>query len=82
MPESIIRSRVTKYTTFGGYLRAAREYLDYTQGELAKRVGISRTTINELEQGKSLPGLATFLLLVNYLEEEGAPKINIAAIEV
>lgn len=35
-------------------LRKTRLTLDITQGAMAKRMGISRTTYNELERGKGL----------------------------
>lgn len=37
-------------------IRQAREALSLSQRELARRAGISRTALNQLEQGKVTPG--------------------------
>ena len=36
-------------------LKVARAELDITQDELAKRIGVSRQTINAVESGKYVP---------------------------
>ena len=36
-------------------LKIARAELDITQDELAKRIGVSRQTINAVESGKYIP---------------------------
>jgi putative transcriptional regulator len=36
-------------------LKVARAELDITQEELAKRIGVSRQTINAVESGKYIP---------------------------
>ena len=36
-------------------LKVARAEMDFTQEELAKRIGVSRQTINAIEVGKYVP---------------------------
>ena len=40
------------YRTIGHLVRAARKEARLTQDELARRVGLTRTSINNIEQGK------------------------------
>ena len=42
-------------------LKIARAELDITQEELAKRIGVSRQTINAVESGKYVPSTALAL---------------------
>lgn len=49
-------------------VRAAREARGWTQGELAARVGVSRQTINYLEQGRYTPSVLLALKLARALE--------------
>lgn len=44
-------------------VRAAREARGWTQGELAARVGVSRQTINYLEQARYTPSVLLALRL-------------------
>lgn len=45
------------YRQFGRLLRRARQTAGLTQQELAKRVGLSRTSITNIEQGNQHVGL-------------------------
>lgn len=49
-------------------VRPAREARGWTQGELAARVGVSRQTINYLEQGRYTPSVLLALKLARALE--------------
>ena len=44
-------------------LRAERERLGWTQAELAERIGVSRTTINTVENGVFVPSTVLALKL-------------------
>jgi transcriptional regulator with XRE-family HTH domain len=49
-------------------LRQAREYLDFTQDEVAETVGLARTTVTEIESGRrkvSAVELKRFAVLYN-----------------
>jgi transcriptional regulator with XRE-family HTH domain len=39
--------------TFGSRIRAARQRYGMTQTELAKRIGISKASLNQIERGKT-----------------------------
>jgi len=51
----------------GNHLKAARAELDLTQAELALRVGVSRKTINTIENGVFTPSTALALALAREL---------------
>lgn len=44
-------------------VRTAREARGWTQGELAARIGVSRQTINYMEQGRYTPSVVLALRL-------------------
>ena len=46
--------RATGPLTFGMFLRAARTAMDITQTEMARRLGISRSTVCDIEMGRQL----------------------------
>jgi putative transcriptional regulator len=48
-------------------LRAAREERNWTQAELAARVGVSRKTVNTIENGVFVPSTVTALKLAQAL---------------
>ena len=49
-------------------LRAEREFRGWTQAELAARVGVSRKTINTIENGVFVPSTLTALKIAESLE--------------
>jgi len=49
--------------TLSNNLRAERERLGWTQAELAARIGVSRKTINTIENGVFLPSTLVALKL-------------------
>jgi putative transcriptional regulator len=49
-------------------LRAEREARGWTQAELAARVGVSRKTINTIENGVFVPSTLTALKIAESLE--------------
>ena len=49
-------------------LRAEREFCGWTQAELAARVGISRKTINTIENGVFIPSTLTALKIAESFE--------------
>jgi DNA-binding XRE family transcriptional regulator len=55
----------------GRQIRAGRVMANLTQGELAKRAGISRATLANIESGESEPRLATYRSLLMVLEAAG-----------
>ncbi len=59
---------MTTETTFGGWLRQQRRRLDWTQVELAQRVGYSVATIRKLEREELRPSKQLAELLAQVLE--------------
>lgn len=57
-------------------IRAARAMLDWTQGELAERAGISKTGLNNIERGASDPKSSTLGAIQRVLEEAGLEFTN------
>lgn len=53
----------------GNGLKAARTALDLTQADLAERVGVSRKTINTVENGVFVPSTVLSLRLAKALGE-------------
>lgn len=51
----------------GNDLRAAREAVGWTQAQLAERVGVSRKTINTVENGVFIPSTLLALKLARAL---------------
>jgi len=49
-------------------LRAEREFRGWTQAELAERVGVSRKTINTIENAVFVPSTLTALKIAEALE--------------
>ena len=56
----------TKVTNRIGELRANKGGM--TQGELAKRMGVTRQTVNAIEQGKYSPSLEVAFLVARTVE--------------
>ena len=54
-----------------GQIRAARGLLNWTQGELSKRTGISTTSIGAIESGDTQPRASTLELFQKAFEEAG-----------
>ena len=52
-------------------VRAARAWLNWNQDYLAKKAGVSKTTLNRFEQGLSVPYSETSDRLRKTLEEAG-----------
>ena len=53
---------------FGTRLRAFRKEKGLTIEQLAERVGLSPNYLGDIERGKKLPSMATFIRLVNELD--------------
>ena len=49
-----VLAKETGPLTFGMFLRAARTAMDVTQVEMARRLGISRSTLCDIEKGRQL----------------------------
>jgi putative transcriptional regulator len=54
--------------SLGNYLKEARAALGLTQAELAQRIGVSRKTINTVENGIFTPSTILALSLANALK--------------
>ena len=50
-------------------VREAREAKGWTQGELAERIGVSRKTVNTVENGVFVPSTVIALKLAQALEQ-------------
>lgn len=51
-------------------LKIARAELDITQDELAKRIGVSRQTINAVESGKYVPSTVLALKMAQVFDKK------------
>lgn len=51
-------------------LKIARAELDITQEELAKRIGVSRQTINAVESGKYVPSTVLALKMAQVFDKK------------
>lgn len=60
----------TIYGPIGKRVRAARKAQGLTQGELAECVGITRTQINNLEQGRAATPLIRLLDIAEWLDTD------------
>jgi putative transcriptional regulator len=49
-------------------LRVARAIKNITQGDLAKKIGVSRQTIHSIENGKFVPSVLLALKLADFFE--------------
>lgn len=58
------------------HIRAARALLDITQAELAERVGISKTGLNNIERGNTDPKASTLSAIERYLTDAGIEFTN------
>ena len=63
--------------TFGTFLRAARTSLNLTQAEIGKKLGISKSSICDIEKNRQLvsPGLALKIAKKAQLSEKPAVKL-------
>jgi putative transcriptional regulator len=52
----------------GNNLKVYRAMRDWTQAELAERIGVSRKTINTIETGRFIPSTVTALLIARAFE--------------
>lgn len=55
-------------TLLGNRIMQRRKFLKITQSELASAVGISCNQISNIENGRSLPKINTFVLICNELK--------------
>ncbi len=58
------------------HIRAARALLDITQADLAKRAGISKTGLNNIERGHADPRTSTMAAIERVLEDAGIEFSN------
>ena len=58
------------------HIRAARALLDITQAQLAERVGMSKTGLNNIERGNTDPKASTLNAIERYLVEAGIEFSN------
>jgi transcriptional regulator with XRE-family HTH domain len=70
----ILRAVETLYRAFGRVLREAREEAGLTQREVADRVGLTRTSITNIERGNQHIALHQLFLLAGAVGVE-APKL-------
>ncbi len=63
--------------SFGSFLRAARSSLDFTQEEMAKKLGVTKSVISDIERGRQLvsPSLALKIAKKAKLSETIAVKL-------
>lgn len=50
-------------------LKVQRAIKDITQADLAKKIGVSRQTINAMEKGKYIPSTVLSLKIAKYFEK-------------
>lgn len=58
------------YAGIGKRVRAARKAAGLTQGEVAECVGLTRTAINNLEQGRAATPLIRLLDIAEWLDTD------------
>jgi transcriptional regulator with XRE-family HTH domain len=63
------------YVEFGSRLRQARKRARLTQGALAHQVGLSRTSITNIELGRQQVLLHNFIALANAVGQEPATML-------
>jgi transcriptional regulator with XRE-family HTH domain len=68
---------VDTYKTIGQYVKARREELGVNQEELAKRIGVTPTTISLYESGKRKPDLDTLKQIATVLKTSLAFLLDI-----
>ncbi len=51
-------------------VRAEREFLNITQDDLAKKVGVSRQTINAIEHDKNMPSILLAMKIAKALNRK------------
>lgn len=56
------------YRKIGNRIGARRRFLNYGQEELAQKVGLSKTHISNIENGRSIPSLEAIVGLATALE--------------
>lgn len=61
---------VIKGKELGGIIRERRKVLNLTIGDLAEYTGLSRTTISDIELGKTNPRLSVLLEIFRFLNLE------------
>jgi len=64
---------------FGEILRTRRESMNLTQGELAERLGLQRTSITNMEKGNQIPSLPYVIAIAQLFDMEPAmliPRVN------
>ena len=54
--------------TMGERIKRLRLQKGYTQEELGKFIGVSRASINKIENGKSFPSMQIFFYICEYLK--------------
>lgn len=60
----------------GDVIRSRREYLNFSQENLASECGFHRTYISQLERGQKSPTLRTLIILAKALKMEPADLIK------
>lgn len=67
-PPAFRRRKLASAALLGRALRDRRRHLGWTQTELARRAGVSRPWISEIENGKPTAQLDRLLLVVSALD--------------
>jgi len=62
--------------TIGKFVRKIREDNDLSLGELSKLSGVGKTTISDLENGRTVPSVVTLFLLLDTFVNNIAKKFN------
>ena len=64
--------------TFGDAVRSARELIDISQAELARRLGVGRQSICDVEKGRTLVGVEKAARFAKALEHNEKVFIRLA----
>lgn len=61
---------IRSYDQLGNAIRRVRKFQNLSQIELAKKAGVTQTTISNLERGKTTAEVATLILILSALNSD------------
>ncbi len=71
--------QVAFYKQLGANIRTIRQRLDLSQDQLARSIGLTRTSLTNIESGRQHPPLHTFCEIVEQLKVDASDLLPIRA---